>query len=105
MNKSKGLKVTALVLAMIAVFLLVINSIPPEKSVEKNPFLVEEGSRPLIAAHRGGAINNPENTMLAFREAILTAGVDILESDLHLTKDGYLVFNHDNYIDETCDIN
>ena len=23
----------------------------------------------------------------------------------HITKDGYLVFNHDNYIDETCDIN
>ena len=26
----------------------------------------------------------------------------IIESDLYLTKDGYLVYNHDSYIDETC---
>lgn len=59
----------------------------------------------MIAAHRGGSDNNPENTMLAFREAVTTIGVDIIESDLYLTKDGYLVYNHDSYIDETCNIN
>jgi glycerophosphoryl diester phosphodiesterase len=59
----------------------------------------------MIAAHRGGTDNNPENTMLAFREAVETIGVDIIESDLYLTKDGYLVYNHDSYIDETCNIN
>ena len=59
----------------------------------------------MIAAHRGGGDNNPENTMLAFREAVNTIGVDIIESDLYLTKDGYLVYNHDSYIDETCNIN
>ena len=26
-------------------------------------------------------------------------------SDLYLTKDGYLVYNHDSYIDETCNVN
>ena len=59
----------------------------------------------MIAAHRGGSDNNPENTLLAFREAVDTIGVDIIESDLYLTKDGYLVYNHDSYIDETCNIN
>ena len=105
MKTRKRQRVWIAILAVLAVFLLVINSIPIEPNVEENPFLVKAGERPLIAAHRGGAINYPENTMLAFRESVRTAGVDILESDLHLTKDGFLVFNHNNYIDENCDVN
>lgn len=105
MEKRKGLKILGIVVAAIIVFFLVINIIPPQKNVESNPFIVEKGGLPLIAAHRGGGDNNPENTMLAFREAVKTIGVDIIESDLYLTKDGYLVYNHDSYIDETCNIN
>ncbi len=104
----KGLKVLIIIGAVIlaiALFFVIINVIPPKKNVEDNPFIVGEGELPLIAAHRGGKINNPENTMLAFREAVLTIGVDIIESDLYLTKDGYLVYNHDDYIDETCNVN
>ena len=59
----------------------------------------------MVVAHRGGAITNPENTLKAYRAAVNEYNVDILESDLYLTKDGYLVYNHDEYIDETCDIN
>jgi glycerophosphoryl diester phosphodiesterase len=59
----------------------------------------------MIAAHRGGGLCNPENTMLAFKEAVKTYNVEIIESDLYLTKDGYLVYNHDDYIDETCNVN
>ncbi len=89
----------------VALFFGAINLIPPKKNVEDNPFVVEKGELPMIAAHRGGGSNNPENTLLAFREAVETIGVDIIESDLYLTKDGYLVFNHDEYIDETCNVN
>lgn len=105
MKKHKGLKITAIILAAVVTFFAVINIIPPKKNVETNPFVIEKGSRPQIAAHRGGSINNPENTMLAFREAVNTIGVDIIESDLYMTKDGFLVYNHDDYIDETCNIN
>ena len=105
MKKHPVLKILGMILAVIVVFFAVINIIPPKKNVENNPFLVGKGSLPMIAAHRGGGANNPENTMLAFREAVKTIGVDILESDLYLTKDGYLVYNHDSYIDETCNIN
>lgn len=105
MKKFKALKVISLFLAAVILFLATVNLIPPKKNVEENPFIVGEGKLPLIAAHRGGSINNPENTMLAFREAVNTIGVDIIESDLYLTKDGYLVYNHDDYIDETCNIN
>lgn len=105
MKKFKVLKVLGIIVAVIVVFMVVINLIPPKKNVENNPFVVGKGERPMIAAHRGGGENNPENTMLAFREAVNTIGVDILESDLYLTKDGYLVYNHNDYIDETCNVN
>ena len=104
-KKHKALKVLAIILGVIAAFMLVINVIPPKKNIAENPFVVKKGELPMIAAHRGGGDNNPENTMLAFREAVKTIGVDIIESDLYLTKDGYLVYNHDSYIDETCNIN
>ena len=105
MKKFKGLKIFAIIVATIVLFFAVINIIPPKKNVENNPFAVEKGGLPMIAAHRGGGDCNPENTMHAFREAVNTYKVDIIESDLYLTKDGYLVYNHDGYIDETCNIN
>lgn len=103
--KHKVWKVIGTVVGMVLIFMVLINVIPPKKNVEVNPFLIEKGKLPMIAAHRGGKNNNPENTMLAFREAVNTIKVDILESDLYLTKDGYLVYNHDSYIDETCNVN
>ena len=104
-KKHKALKVIGIILGAIVAFMLVINVIPPKKNVTENPFVVKKGELPMIAAHRGGGDNNPENTMLAFREAVKNIGIDIIESDLYLTKDGYLVYNHDSYIDETCNIN
>ncbi len=104
-TRYKVLIIIGSILAFIALFFLTINIIPPKKNIEQNPFIVKEGELPMIAAHRGGGENNPENTMLAFREAVNTIGVDILESDLYLTKDGYLVYNHDSYVDETCNVN
>ncbi len=104
-KKHTGLKIFAVIVTLIILFMVTVNIIPPKKNVENNPFVVENGELPMIAAHRGGGKNNPENTMLAFRQAVKTIGVDILESDLYLTKDGYLVYNHDDYIDETCNVN
>lgn len=105
MKKHKVLKMIGIILACILLFWAVINIIPPKKTIENNPFVLEKGQKTMIAAHRGGSVSNPENTMLAFREAVNTFKVDIIESDLYLTKDGYLVYNHDSYIDETCNVN
>ena len=105
MKKRRGLKIFGCILAFIAVFFIVINVIEPKDNVENNPFVVKKGELPMIAAHRGGSDNYPENTILAYREAVVELGVDIIESDLYLTKDGYLVYNHDSYIDETCNVN
>ena len=100
----KFLKILSTILVIILLFIITVNLIPPQKNIDNNPFIVGEGKLPMIAAHRGGGENNPENTMLAFREAVNTYKVDIIESDLYLTKDGYLVYNHDSYIDETCNV-
>ncbi len=99
------MKILMSIILILAMFVAIINIIPPKKNIESNPFIVGEGNLPMIAAHRGGGDNNPENTMLAFRQAVNAYKVDIIESDLYLTKDGYLVYNHDSYVDETCDIN
>ena len=101
----KKIKILCGIVLFIVLFFTIINLIPPTKNVETNPFIVKDGKLPMIAAHRGGADNFPENTMLAFKSAIREVGIDILESDIYLTKDNHLVFNHDEYIDSTCDIN
>jgi glycerophosphoryl diester phosphodiesterase len=61
---------------------------------------VPAAAQPLIAAHRGGAALWPENSLLAFRNA-LTLGVDFVETDVHLTSDGEVVVLHDPTLDRT----
>lgn len=55
---------------------------------------------PLVIAHRGGAGLWPENTLHAFRHAA-ELGVDVLELDVHGTRDGHLVVIHDSTVDRT----
>jgi glycerophosphoryl diester phosphodiesterase len=54
----------------------------------------------LYAAHRGGALLWPENSLLAFRNAA-ALGADYLELDVHLSRDGEVVVIHDPTLDRT----
>lgn len=47
-----------------------------------------------IQGHRGARAREPENTLPAFRHA-LAVGADVLELDLHVTRDDVLVVWHD----------
>ncbi|MFA0813420.1 glycerophosphodiester phosphodiesterase [Microbulbifer epialgicus] len=47
-----------------------------------------------ILAHRGASGEYPQGTALAFDKA-LEQGADILELDVHLSKDQYIIINHD----------
>lgn len=53
-----------------------------------------------FAAHRGGALLWPENSLLAFRSAT-AMGADYLELDVHLTRDDEVVVIHDPTLDRT----
>ncbi len=57
-------------------------------------------NRMYVAAHRGDSYNHYENTMTAFKAAVL-AGCDMLETDVRLTLDGHLVLMHDDKVDRT----
>ena len=58
---------------------------------------------PLFFAHRGGSALAPENTLEAFRSAVELWGADVLEMDVHRTRDGELVVIHDDRVDRTTD--
>ncbi|MGV8146219.1 MAG: glycerophosphodiester phosphodiesterase [Alkaliphilus sp.] len=58
----------------------------------------------LILAHRGASAYAPENTIIAFKEAI-KMGADGFELDVHLSKDGYLIVIHDESVDRTTNGN
>ncbi len=57
---------------------------------------------PYVSAHRGGAAYAPEDTMVAYRNAV-RLGVDDLETDTQLTADGVLVLVHDDTLERTTD--
>jgi glycerophosphoryl diester phosphodiesterase len=52
---------------------------------------------PLVIAHRGLADTHPENTIGAFDDAI-RAGADMVELDVHRTRDGVFVVHHDRRV-------
>ena len=59
-----------------------------------------------LSAHRAGGDLEPEETMAAFKLCMSDAidyKVDVLEFDLHLTKDEQLVLLHDDTVNRTSD--
>ncbi len=57
---------------------------------------------PRVIAHRGDSHNYPENTLPAFRSAV-DMGIDVVETDIHITKDGVLVIWHDPTLERNTD--
>ncbi|WP_261130923.1 glycerophosphodiester phosphodiesterase family protein [Bacillus sp. Marseille-Q3570] len=58
--------------------------------------------RPIVAAHRGVPSLAPENTMAGYRLAY-DLEADMIETDLHMTKDGHVIVMHDYTVDRTTD--
>jgi glycerophosphoryl diester phosphodiesterase len=55
-----------------------------------------------VIGHRGAAGLEPENTLRSYRKA-LELGVDVIECDVRLTRDGRTVLLHDDTVDRTTD--
>lgn len=56
-----------------------------------------------LTAHRGYRQKFPENTMIAFKEA-LKLDIDAIEMDVHMTRDHEIVVMHDAAMDRTTDM-
>lgn len=56
-----------------------------------------------IWAHRGCSQRYPENTLLAFEKAMEIKGLEGIELDIQLTKDGELAVIHDERVDRTTE--
>ena len=66
----------------------------------KNTLSIPGRQKPYVMAHRGNRQLCPENTLAAFRQAIVD-GADIIETDLHLSADGVFMCIHDETLDRT----
>lgn len=64
---------------------------------EKNQWL---GLRVLNQIHQGGENEAPSNTLYAYHDGLAKGG-DMIELDVHATKDGQLVAIHDDTVDRT----
>jgi glycerophosphoryl diester phosphodiesterase len=66
-------------------------------SSNRNPYIT---NRVWVIAHQGGEGVYPSNTMLGFQKSV-EMGVDMLDLDINMTKDGALVVIHDTSVDRT----
>lgn len=89
-------KIILVILATLAVLRLT------SKPAADHPYYAVDSDRPLVIAHQGGDGLWPGDTMFAFQNAA-DMGVDVLEMDAHITKDGVLVLMHDETVDRTTD--
>ena len=71
--------------------------------VGQNSARAENGTRPLVIAHRGVSGYLPEHTLEAYAMAH-GLNADYIEIDLVMTKDGHLICLHDIYLEKTTDV-
>jgi glycerophosphoryl diester phosphodiesterase len=64
--------------------------------------IADRPARPMVVAHRGASVEQPENTIAAF-EAAIDAGADAVEFDVRMTADGHAVVMHDPDVSRTTD--
>ena len=66
-----------------------------------NPYA--QFAAPFAISHRGGALENPENTLAAFQNS-LDLGFKVLETDLRVTRDGVLTIHHDETLQRSANL-
>lgn len=66
----------------------------------QSDFLNPASGKILVAAHRAAHKKHPENSIAAIKEAI-RLGVDIIEIDVKVSKDGIPMLMHDGKVDRT----
>lgn len=92
----------ALIVALVAFVAGVAGSAAEPTTAQEpaNRWLTER--RIVNMAHGGGLREAPQGTMFAYRTAA-ARGADVLEMDLHITRDGHVIAMHDSTVDRTTD--
>lgn len=98
MRQNTGRILFGLLIAAVCIYLFFVFRARP---VADHPFFAGQ-TGPMVLAHQGGEELRPSNTMAAFQHAV-DLGVDVLEMDVHATKDGVIVVMHDDTVDRTTD--
>jgi len=64
----------------------------------------ENGSSiwPMRCSHRGGAMEQSENSLQAFEHSI-NSKIMFLECDVHMTKDNIVIVSHDGNLSRVCE--
>lgn len=88
-------RIALIIAALIVIGMFVMPKAPQAAYYQNAP-------RPMVIAHQGGDGLWPSNTLFAFEHAA-ALGVDVLEMDIHMTKDGVLVVSHDDTVDRLTD--
>ncbi len=88
----RGRHVLGLVVAVAAACVL-----PASAGAAGNQWL---GMRVLNQIHQGGENESPSNTLFAYHDGLAKGG-DMIELDVHASKDGQLVAIHDDTVDRT----
>lgn len=83
----------------VCVFIFVLSAVSKPERAQTSYF---QTTHPAVIAHQGGDGLFPGNTMPAFEHAN-ALGVDVLEMDVHQTRDGVLVLMHDASVERTTD--
>ena len=90
----KRLRKLGIILGIIIILVGLMYALPKPKYEETNIWRKEANdNKVLVMAHGGGQGYYPSNTISAFTNSY-NLGVDVLEMDVQMTKDGYLVLRH-----------
>ncbi len=93
-----------MLIAVVMMFLIGIRVVST-RPIAGTPYFSDSDAQrsPAVIAHQGGDGLRPGNTMLAFQNA-WALGADVLEMDVHATRDGTPVVIHDERLDRTTDL-
>jgi glycerophosphoryl diester phosphodiesterase len=94
----KALRPLELFLILLAAWVVAEIGCVAKKEIVRPPW---KGKYPvLVIAHRGFSGQAPENTLIAFKNA-MDLGCDMIELDIHLSKDREVVVMHDDTLNRT----
>ena len=99
LGKCGNIKSTLILLLFFTGLFIFNVSVAREQDKTDENFRKPRNGNTFVVAHRGAHIGIPENSLPAFQKAI-DLGIDFVEIDTRLTKDGQIVSVHNSTIDQ-----